>query len=366
MSSRWPVPSSARSWLVSASLSLGLLGSLPLAAEESAAKDACAAGTGSAQGTVVPEGIIRRASTKLGTRVELGLSGVTCALANAAYEDVFALFDRFERLTDEDAPDSALQRINAAAGKEPVVVDNDLYALIELALGFAQHTNGAFDPTFAAMSGLWRFDTDTHTLPSAEEIAARQQLIGWQRVKLDPKARTVFLERAGMKLGLRGIVKGYVVDKAVTLLRERGIEDFILKSGGELFVSGAPGGGQRKVGLPDPRSAKNYALLDVRDRALNTSSDKDRFFVLDGVRYHHIIDPRTGRPADKTRTVSVLSVDATSADALSTALFVMGPKDGLALVEKLAGVEAVIVDADNRVHLSSGLSDRVVLGAPTP
>lgn len=131
-------------------------------------------------------------------------------------------------------------------------------------------------------------------------------------------------------------------------------------------AAGNPGGGYRKVGLPDPRSDRNYALVDVRDRALNTSSDKDRFFEQDGVRYHHIIDPRTGHPARETRTVSVLSVDATSADALSTALFVLGPEKGLALVERLAGVEAVLVDKDNRVHLSSGLSSRIVLGAPTP
>lgn len=355
-----------------------LLGAGPATAQEAPAaapaRDETAASTtascdegmpAGARGTEVPEGVIRRASTTLGTTVELGISGVTCALANRAYSDVFALFQRLDRLTDEGSADSAISKINAAAGKEPVVVDAELYALVELALGFAEHTDGAFDPTFAALSGVWRFD-GTNTLPAAAEVEQKRKLVDWRKVKLDAEKRTVFLEQGGMRLGLRGIVKGYAVDKAVTLLREMGVEDFIIKSGGELFVSGNPGGGYRKVGLPDPRSDKNYALVDVRDRALNTSSDEERYFVKDGARYHHIIDPRTGRPATGTRTVSVISVDATSADALSTAVFVMGPEKGLALVERLAGVEAVIVDEKNRVHISSGLSDRIVLGAPTP
>jgi thiamine biosynthesis lipoprotein len=282
-----------------------------------------------------------------------------------AAEEVFQLFDRIEKLTDDNAEGSAVKRINDAAGKEAVQVDSELFALIQLAVGFAEHTDGAFDPTFAALAGLWTFREGEAQIPDQAAIDERLSLVDWTQVELDGGKRTVRLAKEGMRLGLGGIVKGYTMDKAVTILRKHGVKDFILKSGGELFVSGNPGGGYRRVGIPDPRSDRNYALVDVRDRALNTSSDNDRFFIEGGVRYHHIIDPKQGRPAGKARSVSVISVDATSSDALSTAIFVMGPAKGMALVEQLAGVEAIFVDDNNGVHISSGLSERLVIGAPT-
>jgi len=333
------------------------------AAEEPAAAttpDPCAEG-----GDKVPTGIVRRGQTALGTTLSLGVSGVSCATAERAASEVFALFSRIEKLTDEEAEGSSVRRINEAAGKEAVEVDAELFALIQLALGFAQHTDGAFDPTFAALAGLWTFHEGGKQIPSEAEIESRRALVDYTKVTLDEKTRTVKLEKEGMLLGLGGIVKGYTIDKAVAIMKKHGVNDFILKSGGELYVAGNPGGGYRRVGIPDPRSEKNFALVDVRDRALNTSSDDEKYFIEDGVRYHHIIDPKTGRSAKGARSVSVLSVDATSADALSTAIFVMGADKGMALVEKLAGVEAIIVDADNQVHISSGLGDRLVVGAPT-
>lgn len=312
-----------------------------------------------------PEGVVRQARTSMGTQLSLGVSGVPCKVAKKASDEVFALFDRIEKLTDPEADGSAVKRINEAAGKEAVKVDAELFALVQLAQGFAQHTEGAFDPTFAALEGLWTFQPGEKQIPDQAEIDRRRALVDYQAVELDEDKRTVKLAKEGMRLGLGGIVKGYTMDKAVTVLKKHGVTDFIVKSGGEIYVSGNPGGGYRRVGIPDPRSKKNYALIDVRDRALNTSSDNERFFIEGNVRYHHIIDPGSGRPARDVRSVSVISVDATSADALSTAIFVMGPDKGMKLIEDLAGVEAIIVDNKNGVHISSGLSERLVVGAPT-
>jgi thiamine biosynthesis lipoprotein len=332
----------------------------PPAAE--ASTNPCADGADAAG---VPQGVVRRAQTAGGTEVQLGISGVSCEVASAAFTEVFALFDHMDKLTSMSGEGSAIKKINDSAGKSAVEVDKETFALVQLAIGFARHTDGAFDPTFAALAGLWTFKAGEHILPNDEEVEARRQLVDWQQVEIDESKRTVFLKKEGMKLGVGGIVKGYTMDQAVTLLREKKVPDFIIKTGGEIYVSGNPGGGYRRVGVPDPRGDGNWALMDVRERALNTSSDNDKFFILDGVRYHHIIDASTGRPARRSRSVSVLSVDATSSDALSTAIFVMGPEKGMALVERLAGVEALIVDDKNVVHVSSGLSDRVVLGAPT-
>jgi len=336
----------------------------PAAAEPAppaeAKPDPCAEGSGAK-----PDGLITSARTSMGTELSLGIDGASCEVASKASAEVFALFERIEKLTDDKAADSPLRHINDSAGKEAVEVSAELFALIQLAVGFAQHTDGAFDPTFAALAGMWTFQAGDPQIPTATDIDQRRALVDYTKVVLDEKTRTVKLSVEGMRLGLGGIVKGYTMDKAVTLLKKAGVDNFILKSGGEVFVSGKPGGGNRRIGVADPRSAKNYALIDVRDRALNTSSDNEKFFIEGGVRYHHIIDASTGRPATASRSVSVLSVDATSADALSTAIFVMGPAKGMALVEQLAGVEAIIVDNDNQVHISSGLSSRLVLGAPT-
>lgn len=313
----------------------------------------------------LPEAAIRRAHTMGGTTLDLGASGVDCETATKAYTEVFAAFDRLEKLTASSGEGSQLAAINAAAGKEAVAVDPELFALIQLALGFAKLTDGAFDPTFAALEGLWSFG-EGGAPPSDEEIEARKKLVDWKKVVLDEDKRTVMLQEPGMKLGLGGIVKGYAIDKAVEILERHKVPHFLIRSGAEVYVKGNPGGGFRRIGVPDPRGSGSFALLDVRDRALNTSSDNVKFFLKGGVRYHHIIDARTGRPASRSRTVSVVAVDATSADALSTALFVLGPEKGLPLVEKLAGVEAIVVDDKNVVHLSSGISDRLELKAPTP
>jgi thiamine biosynthesis lipoprotein len=360
------------------------------------------------QATDVPSGSIRRAETAMGTTLALGASGIPCEEATAAFAEVFAEFHRVEVMVSLDHPDSELAKVNAAAGQEPVVVGDELFRLIQWAVAMAEDSGGAFDPTFAAMDGLWRFETRTppaaepevpanpapgaasdgataaaptdaapaeappvaaapaSRVPSDEAIAERLKLVDYQQVALDPLKKTVQLKAPGMLLSLGGVAKGYATDRAVQILRRRGVPSFIIRSGGEIFIEGEPGGGTRRIGIPDPRGRQAFALLEVRGRALNISSDAGRFFVEDGVRYHHIIDPRTGRPATGARTVAVTALDATTADALSTAVFVLGAEAGLKLVEETADAEAIVVDGDNAVHVSSGFGPRLELRAPTP
>ncbi len=312
--------------------------------------------------------LTKRVRPVMGTYVELSLPGIPEAEANVAAEAVFAEFDRIDRSMSEWKTGSQLSAVNAGAGLRAVEVDQELFDLLSRALALSRLTDGAFDPTFASMWGLWTFGDDgVRRPPAREEVERRRPLIDWRKVTLDPARRTVFLHTAGMKLGLGGIAKGYATDRAAALLRARGVESFLIKAGGELFAAGTKGGRPWRVGLRDPRGEGSFAVIDLSDRAFDTSGDYERFFMADGVRYHHIIDPASGYPATASRSATVLAEDATTADALSTALFVMGPERGMALVESLPGVEAVIVGADNQVVLSTGLAGRLLIQrSPTP
>ena len=196
-----------------------------------------------------------------------------------------------------------------------------------------------------------------------------RQMSSWKDVVLDKKRHTVRLKRAGMKITLGGIAKGYAVDRAAALLDTAGFTNFIVQAGGDMYVSGDKAGTPWVVGIRDPRGTRDetFAVAPIRDHSFSTSGDYERGFVKDGVRYHHILDPRTGQPARASRAVTIMAKDAFTADAWSKVLFILGAKDAMALVEKLPDFEAVWVDADNRVIASSGLKDREkMLHEPTP
>lgn len=275
--------------------------------------------------------------------------------------EVLAAFLEVEATANEWRDGSPLAAVNAAAGAAPVPVPPDLYALLEASRDIAERTDGAFDPTWAALWGLWDFRAAEPVVPDAETVAARAALVGWRDLELVPAADgsppTARLAREGMKAGLGAIAKGWALDSAAARLREAGVEDFLLLAGGQVYAGGDHGDRPWRSGVRQPRGgpADIFATVELRDASLSTSGDYERYFERDGRRWHHILDPRSGWPSTGARSATVLSVDATTADALSTALMVMDPDAGLALVEGWPGVEALIVDADGRVRASSGM-----------
>jgi thiamine biosynthesis lipoprotein len=222
---------------------------------------------------------------------------------------------------------------------------------------------GAFDITWAALWGLWDFRAAEPRLPDPEEVARRTALVDYRKVVVDDDAGTVYLPEAGMKIGLGGIAKGYALDRAAEALRARGVDSFLILGGGQVLAGGTRGDRPWKVGVRDPRGTATtyFATLEVTDASTSTSGDYERFFILDGKRYHHIIDPRTGWPSEGLSGVTVVSPDATLADALSTAIMVMGQERGLALAERLPDVEAVLVDPDGDLWTTSGLASRLMI-----
>jgi thiamine biosynthesis lipoprotein len=291
------------------------------------------------------------------------------ALADEAFAAVFAEFDRLDALLSVWKPGSDVLRLNAAAGKAPVAVSGETLEILEAAQRVSAWTDGKFDVTFGALSEVWKFDHDQdNRVPSAEEIAARALLVDHRSVIVDAESGTASLDSEGMRIHLGGIGKGYAVDRAVAMLRAYGMGDFMVQFGGDLYVSGQRGDGPWRLGINDPRGAPNdsFATLEVRNATFSTSGDYERFFIAGGIRYHHLLDPDTGQPARGNRSVTIVAQSALMADALSTGVFILGPRDGMALVERLPETEAVIVSADNQVLISSGLRGRVrLIRAPT-
>ena len=250
-----------------------------------------------------------------------------------------------------------------------MVVAREVITVIQRAQQVARATGGAFDITVGAYRGLWKFDEDKDgTVPDPADVAARLPLVGYRDVRVNLARNTVQLRRKGMRITLGGIAKGYAVDRAVKLLHRHGFKDFLLQAGGDLYISGRRGDRPWRVGVRDPRgdASTPFALVELEDRTFSTSGDYERSVIVDGVRYHHILDPATGHPAMRCRSVTVLARDAFTADAWSTALFVLGPEKGMALVEKRPDLEAVFVDALSQVHASSGLAGKMrVLHPPT-
>ena len=232
-----------------------------------------------------------------------------------------------ERDMNEWKPGSPLAEVNRLAGVEPVVVPPDLIDLVQRGIALAEATGGAFDPTWAALWGVWDFRGEHPSIPDTESIERATTLIDYRRIEIDRDASTLYLPQSGMKIGLGGIAKGYAIDLAAERLRDAGFQDFIITGGGQVCAAGAKGDRPWRVGIRDPRGPADdlFATVELHDASLSTSGDYERFFIIDGVRYHHILDPRTGRPGDSPRSVTVLSPDAALADAVSTALMIVEP-----------------------------------------
>jgi FAD:protein FMN transferase len=317
-----------------------------------------------------PKTTVHRSHFTMGSQVTITAYVDDEARAVAAFEAAFAEFDRLDKLLTVWTPDSDVSKINAAAGTSAVKVSDDTFDAISRALALSGLCEGKFDITFGGLSGLWKFDHDQDdAIPSDADIAARLPLIGWEMVTIDAAAKTVKLEKAGMKMHLGGIGKGFGVDHAVAILKQAGLTDFMVQAGGDLYVAGRHGDRAWRVGIRDPRGPPSayFAAAEVTDATFSTSGDYERFFIKDGKRYHHIIDPDVGRPAMASRSVTIMAKDATLAEGLSKCVFILGPEKGLKLADATPGVGVVIVDADNRVHISKRLEGKVRLDhQPSP
>ena len=317
--------------------------------------------------------VVARSFPVMGTEVTFSAYTADPDAAEHAFTAAYDEIRRVEKLmTDWERPgepESDIVRINKAAGKKSVKVSPETIEVIEKSLEMSRRSEGAFDITFAAMHGLWKFDEDMdRSIPTPAEIEKRRTLINWRDVLVNIKAGTVKLRRVGMRMGLGGIAKGYAVDRCSAVLRTAGLKNFMVQAGGDLYVAGRKGSANWMVGVRDPRGGPRdiIARMPIEDHAFSTAGDYERGFVLNGRRYHHIIDPKTGYPATASREVTIFAPNAFLADALDDSVFILGPKKGMELVDSYPDCATLIVDAQNKVWMSKSLEGKLQrTAAPT-
>ncbi len=294
-------------------------------------------------------------SSAMTTKLELEFWQEPGFDAEALARRVFAEFDRIDRQMSRYREDSELSRINREAAHAPLPLSSELFHLLATAQRVSELSEGAFDISFASVGYL--YDYRAARQPTSQQLQEAQSKVNYRAIKLDAQQQTVHLLQAGMRLDLGGIAKGYAVDKGLEVLQQAGVRHARLSAGGDMRLLGDKRGKPWIVGVRDPRAeAKQATVLPLSDTAVSTSGDYERFFIDDqGERVHHILSPQSGRPVHAVQSVTVIGPDATTTDGLSTAVFVLGVKKGLALINRLEGIDAIIIDAQRHLHYSNGL-----------
>ena len=264
---------------------------------------------------------------------------------------------RIEQLISEWIPTSDISLVNQQAGKQPVKVHAEVFELLQRSVKFSKLTDGAFDVTWAGMDRIWKFDGSMKEMPSEESIRNSVQNVGYQNLILNEKDTTVFLQKQGMKIGTGGIGQGYIADRIKQLLLASGNASGLVNISGDITSWGKqPDGKPWTVAIINPvNKEKVFAFFPLEETAIETSGNYEKFVVFNGIRYAHIIDPRTGYPAQGVVSVSVFAKHTEIADALATGVFVLGVDVGLHLINQLEGIECIIIDDQGKIHMSKGI-----------
>jgi len=294
------------------------------------------------------------AQEKMGTRVEIQLWSNDAEEAADLLAKGMAEFDRIEELMSTYIADSEMSQINRLAAVEPQLVTPELFALLEKAQEISALTEGAFDISFDSVGRF--YDFRQRQRPDAMQISENLDRIDYRHVVLDPEMLPVAFKTEGVRINRGGIAKGHAVEKVVELLAAAGVEHALATAGGDTRILGQRYDKPWVVGIRDPNDENAiFTRMALVDEAISTSGDYERFFLEDGVRYHHILSPDDGRPVSGVRSVSVIGPSATVTDGLSTSLFVLGPEKGMELIGRLPDYEALII-TDSEFFYSPGLS----------
>lgn len=290
----------------------------------------------------------------MGTSILAEVWSTDADKADAGIAAVMREMHRIDELMSPFREDSELSLVNREAADHPVKISRELFDLIERSLHFSRISGGAFDITFSSVG--YMYDYREGIAPSDAEIKKALPGINYRHLILDRHAATIRFARKGMRIDLGGIAKGYAVDNCIAILSKMGFHQALVTAGGDSRILGDRNGKPWMTGIRDPRKkGESAVVIPLSDAAISTSGDYERYFMRDGVRYHHILNPKTGKSVRGTRSATVIGPDATTTDALSTTLFVLGWEKAMKLLETLPGIDAVIIDSSGKLHYSPGL-----------
>ncbi len=273
------------------------------------------------------------------------------------FAEAFNEIRRIEKLMDVHNPESEISQVHRLAGKRPVKVSEEIFKVLKSSLEFSRFTSGAFDVSIRPLSHLWGMRRKLNRILELKNIEEKLPLVNYRNIIMDERNQTIEFKRKGMAIDLGGVAKGYAVDQAIEVLKKRGIEAALINAGGDIRVMGKR---RWKVSLQHPRKEDEVlAVIRLQDRAIATSGDYQRYFIKEGKRYHHIINPETGYPAIECMSVTIIASQAIQADILATSIFILGPEKGMKLIESSEDVEGIIIDAQGKIFFSSGLKGKL-------
>lgn len=296
--------------------------------------------------------VLRKRTTLLmGGRFDITIVAKDSLTAEQNIDEVIAEITRIEYLISDWKPTTQISEVNQNAGIRPVKVDREVFELTQRAIHFSEITNGGFDISFAAMDRIWKFDGSMTEMPSAEAIKKSVEKVGYKNIVLDSVQSTIFLKMKGMKIGFGALGEGYATNKCKEMMLAKGIKSGIVNGSGDMSCWGKqPSGKDWKIGITNPFDTdKLIAIVPINNGAVTTSGNYEKFVVLDGKRYSHIINPATGYPVAGLSSVTVFGPNAETANGLSTSLMVLGKTAGLNLLSKFPDYSCVMITDNGKV-----------------
>lgn len=304
-----------------------------------------------------PTSVVTMREKTIRAKVTITVAAPESAELSRAFDEAFAAVERLDDVMSDWRDTSELAKLNKQAGQGPMPVTPEMFELLETAFLLSEQSDGAFDVTFASLGGLWSFRADAPRMPTPEELAAKLPLVGYRALSLDATKKTAEITKPGTRVGLGALGDGYAAHRASAALTARGFSDHLVLIGGDGVARGTRSDRPWRVGIRDPEMGGIWGTLELHDEGVATSGNYQKFFMKDGVRYHHLIDPKTGMPSRGASSVTVLAKDALLADGWATALFVLGPVKGLPIAQKY-GVEALWFDEAFVVSGTPGIMAR--------
>ena len=304
--------------------------------------------------------LIKESRFYMGTLFDITVLHADARKAEKIIDKVFDEIKRIELMTSKFIPNSEVSKINQSSNENAYPISEEVYNLLKVSVHYSQITRGAFDITIGVIQDLWNFDNEEGQIPSSGTLLPLLSLVGFKNIALKENFH-VRLKKKGMKLDLGAIAKGYAVNRGIEILRNNHINNAILNGGGDLKCIGEKKQGSPwEIGVRHPRDPSSIiATLKGNNQAIATSGDYQNYFVKNKVRYHHLLNPETGWPAKGTQSATIISNNAMLADAMATAVFIMGPERGIEFIESQKGLEGFLITSDGDKIISTGLKKRI-------